>query len=59
MTKTNKNPLKDQRPWDELQSEKRAFIKRKQDEEEAKKSLREFDPYNGRWDTDDDSPKSL
>lgn len=45
MTKTKKNPLKDQRPWDELTSEKKSYLLRKQQDQEDKQNLR-FPQYD-------------
>lgn len=43
MTKTKKNPYKEQREWNELLHEKKAYILRKQEEEDGKRVLRDFD----------------
>lgn len=41
MTKTKKNPLKEQREWNELLHAKKKYILRKQEEEDADRRLRD------------------
>jgi hypothetical protein len=42
MTNTKKSIYKEQREWNDLLSEKKAYIKRKQEEEDANRLLEEF-----------------
>lgn len=42
MTNTKKNEYKERREWNDLLNEKKAFLKRRQQDEEARWFLREF-----------------
>lgn len=53
MTNTKKNPFKEERSWNELLKEKKAYLLRKQEEEDAAAVKKIYDHYNGRWDEDD------
>lgn len=58
MTNSKKNPLKEQREWNDLLHEKKAYLKRKAEEKEANKAIKaltkalEDDETNDYWGDD-------
>lgn len=57
MTKTNKNPHKEQREWTELLHAKKRYILRKQEEEDSMQLIREVKTLMKEHQEDDGSPK--
>lgn len=55
MTNTKKNELKERREWQDLLTEKKAYLKRKQEEEDAAKEVFTYRPRNFRLGVKPDS----
>lgn len=56
MTNSKSNPRKEERDWSDLLHEKKGYLKRKDEEEAAKKYLRDWEKFVKRWPSEGDPP---